>query len=249
MNGLMQILGGACLLVVLMTQMSVLRTALEVESDMTQADRRAAPAADFAAGLEIDGAKDGSRYKLGYMALASVGEMHDFRSVRAEFYVPFKELLDTGENPPDKDLLEAFVNARAARLAKAECDLLMRNLASQCVVDNSKASPSKQGLVRVNVSLDFVQKSEFGEVKAEKRAAYVEHHQSLTSQSSQTVTLSKSAEFRASLYERAAKLCDKLRAAEGNCAIYGVTISSRPNNSGGAQEVNAVATLSTISRL
>ena len=222
-----------------------------INSDMAEAEKAGKADSSFSPGLEISGIEDGGQQKYGYVALASIGKMHNNRFVSIESYVRLKDMLEAGETMPDKEMLPAFVTARVARFADAECELLKKSLAAECIVSNSNASPSGNGLVDISFALNFIQKNEFGTIKAKKKAAYVEIEQSLISGSaSTTVSLSGAAALRSSLYERAVSLCGKIRRSEGNCAISNVFIRANPSDSNGtAQSVVANATFATIEPL
>jgi hypothetical protein len=118
-------------------------------------------------------------------------------------------------------------------------------------VSSSHASPSGNGLVDISFSLNFIQKNEFGTIKAKKKAAYVEIDQNLIDGSTaKVVSLSGAAALRSSLYERAASLCGKVRSSEGNCAISNVFIRATPSDSNGSdQHVVASATFAAIEPL
>ncbi len=228
----------------------VFGVAHNISSEIDRIEQRGKADSAFAADLEITGTKAGNDDKAGYVALASFEKLDDYRSVNASFYVRLKDMLDAGEIVPEKELVSAFVTARTSRFADAECELLKKSLAAECTVYNSAATATNNGLVRISVGLNFVQKSDFGTIKAKDRAAYVEIEERLTGSTPDTVSFSGGAIFRSSIYEQAVKLCDKIRTFEGNCAIFKVLITTAlSEQSGSAQNMRATAILSTIEAL
>jgi hypothetical protein len=222
-----------------------------ISSEIAEAEKAGKADSSFSPGLEITGTEDGGYQRPGYVALTSIGKMHDYRFVSIESYVRLKDMLEAGEQMPDKEMLSAFVTARVVRFADAECELLKKSLAAECIVSSSHASPSGNGLVDISFSLNFIQKNEFGTIKAEKKAAYVEIDQSLIDGSTaRIVSLSGAAALRGSLYARAVSLCGKIRNSEGNCAISNVFIRANPSDSSGFdQHVVANATFVAIEPL
>jgi hypothetical protein len=223
----------------------------QVNESISEVENLGRASNSFSPDVEIVGNAVGDRHKPGYVALSMINEMYAYRQVRVTSYVRLKDMVDAGEDLPDDEMLDAFVSARVTRLANLECDLLEKTLAAKCSVDSANASPTKNGLVNIRFLLTFIQRSEFGVVKASKKATYVEIEQSLTlGSTAKVVTLDKAAEYRSSLYERAVKLCDRLRGSEGNCGIFNVSITARPSGSTGtSQSIQAHATFSSIEAL
>jgi hypothetical protein len=201
-----------------------------INSEIAEVEKAGKADSSFRPGLEITGIEDSGYQKLGYVALTSIGKIHDYRFVTVESYVRLKDMLEAGEEMPDKEMLSAFVTARVVRFAAAECEFLKKSLAAECTVSSTHASPSANGLVDISISLNFIQKSEFGTIRAKKKAAYVEMEQSLIDGSTaKIVSLGGAAGLRGSLYERAVNLCGKIRSSEGNWAISNVVIRANPN--------------------
>jgi hypothetical protein len=222
-----------------------------ISSEIAEAEKPGKADSSFSPGLEITGTEDGGYQRPGYVALTSIGKTHDYRFVNVESYVRLKDMLEADEEMPDKEMLSAFVTAKVARFAGAECELLKKSLAAECIVSSSHASPSGKGLVDISFSLNFIQKSEFGTIKAKKKAAYVEIDQNLINGSTaKIVSVSGAAALRNSLYERAVSFCGKIRSSEGNCAISKVFIRANPSDSNGSdQHVVAIATFAAIEPL
>ena len=98
------------------------------------------------------------------------------------------------------------------------------------------------------MTLGFVQKSPFGALPAGPRVAYVETNEPVGRP--QRISLSSAAEARAEAYAEVAGLCDRLRAAEGNCAITHVMVgTTMGSGSGGSAEFTVRATLSSLTAL
>jgi hypothetical protein len=97
-----------------------------ISSEIAEAEKAGKADSSFSPGLEIAGTEDGGYQRPGYVALASIGKMHDYRFVSIESYVRLKDMLEAGEDMPDKEMLSAFVTARVVRLADAECEILKK---------------------------------------------------------------------------------------------------------------------------
>lgn len=201
--------------------------------------------------LDITGADENGQQKSGFVALTSYKKMHDYRYVSVDSFVRVEEMLEAGEELPAPELLPAFVTARVVRFADAECKLLKQNLAAECAVASSQASLAQYGLVDISFSLNFIQKGDFGTIKAAKRAAYVEIEQSLIEGGQEkTISYGGAENLRSVLYGRAVNFCAKIRNSEGNCAISNVRIHADPyNNNGTVARVTANASFAAIEPL
>jgi hypothetical protein len=224
--------------------------ASQINRSIDEMEQANTPDPSFRPDLEITGTSDGSYVKDGYVAMTSLGKLNDSRVVSVESYVRLEDLLDPGEKLPERDLLSAFTTARAVRVADEECARLLETLASRCVVAYTNASPVENGLAQVGVTMKFIQKSDFGSVKADKRASYVEVDQNLIGGGAQdkTVSLGGSGNARSAIYERAVDFCAKMRSTEGNCAITNVYIRSTPYN-GSMQTISASGKFSALEPL
>ena len=223
-------------------------TTQKMQSDIREIEALGRPNPAFARELQVEGTKGSSGSKPGYVALSYHHALHENRSVTVQAQVPLSDLLEPGESLPEPALLDAFAQARAARLADAECRLVDQVLAKQCVVRDSHGDPDDDGLARISMTLGFVQKSPFGDLPAGPRAAYVETNDPVGRP--QRVSLAAAPEARARAYAEVADLCDRLRTAEGNCAIAHVMVGTTIGSfTGGSAEFSVRARLSSLTAL
>ncbi len=104
LNGInfQQLTAGIVFLIMLMvgvmqafTSFTVIRVAYNVQSELNGFERMG-EAKSTLMGLEIKGIDDGGRKKYGYVAMARIGEFHDFRSVHVSDTLRVKDLVDAG---------------------------------------------------------------------------------------------------------------------------------------------------------
>jgi hypothetical protein len=231
---------------------TVYGVAHQIQSSIEEIEGAGLADTTFAPDLEITGIEDGGHNKYGYAALTSFGKMHDYRTVSVRTYVRLDDMLDPGEAPPENLMLPAFVTARVVRIAERECELVKSTLAAACTVSGTQASPSEHGFVDVSMTLNFVERGTFGNIKSDKKAAYVEINQSLTgSNGYEGVSFSRAEEKRRGFYQEAVDYCGRIRNREGNCAIFNVVINASPDepSNGARQNVSAFAVLTTITPL
>jgi hypothetical protein len=222
----------------------------KMQHDIREVEALGEPNPRFAPKLAVEGADQGDDKKPGYVALSYHDVLHENRSVSVQTEVRLTDLLAEGEALPEPELMGAFVQARAARVADAECRLLEQALASRCIVRSSSGTAGKDGSASIGITMGFVQKTPFGAVPAGPRAAYVESQERIGGDRPQPIALSAASEARARAYEEIAGLCDRLRESQGNCAIANASVVTRaPPYGGGRGEMTAVATLSSLTAL
>jgi hypothetical protein len=245
-----QLTAGVVFLIMLMvgvmqlyTSVTAIGAARSIQGDINRFERLGDAGAGFGKDLDVAGVKDGSQQKYGYVAMARIGEFHDFRSVRVSDTARVKDLLADGESAPDPELLEAFAMARAAQIAEAECAVLKERLAAECRVSGSHGSAGRGGLIEIGFSLDFIQRDPLGEIRAERRAVYVESEKRLAEKTlSGPLAPQRSRALRAEIYGKAAAVCAKIRASAGNCAIFALRVAAARTGNGLSLRSDAVFT-------
>ncbi len=198
---------------------------------------------------KVDNVQGDRSLRAGFKALSNVSALSEDRQVSVSTQVALKDLLDPGEAKPDPDFAHVFVKARAPRLAKEECARLRKTLASECVVERATAGKAYDGLYRVSMTLNFIQRDSFGEVEQADTHSYHEIRERLPISGRTIKAMPASAgKKREALYAEAARLCSKLRASEGNCAIYHVQVSERADRKSSAVELSGHVRLSFLQK-
>jgi hypothetical protein len=230
----------------LYTSTTAIGVAYQFQSEHESFARLGRAEKGFGDGLEIGGIEDGGRQKFGFVALSRIDQFHDFRVVRVKDRLRVSSLLEAGETPPQPELLEAFAMAKAAKLAQAECAVLMQRLASACELSDARGKDEGGGRVSVSFALRFIQRDGFGQIKADKKAVYVESDKVLLEKRmGEPTEPERGRRLRAEIYEKAVSLCERLRASTGNCAIFDLNVSIRAGDTN-PQDVRAAATFSNI---
>jgi hypothetical protein len=188
----------------------------------------------------------------GYNALSRIGEPVDERVITFNAYVKLRELMKPGEERPEPDFADVFVDARASAFAETECARVLKKLASQCVVRNVSTYRVEKDASAYNISvtLGFVQKDPLGKVDEKGRLAYREVSDDLAPGGSQIrVMPEEAARQREKFYEEATRACIKLRKAEGNCAIYRIDIRASKDQGSDALQLYGNAQFSFLQPL
>lgn len=241
-------LGLLCGLSILAIQLYVAMTAIhiarEVDRPMVEAQALERSLDSYGGGREIAGSGESGSRKPGFEALVNFDKMSDNRAVQVSTVVRLGDLLDKGEMLPDKELLPAFVTARATRVADAECALIKMQVASECQIGGASGSLGRNNTATLNFTLNFIQKEPFGTIKEAKKLGYVEVTQDLIEgKITAPEALDSAARFRASLYGRAAKFCARMQSSLGNCAISRIWISADANRADASVQVSMIEPL------
>ncbi len=219
----------------------------KVSSEIHDAEKAEVVGNPFGADVELSGIEYEGRPKPGYIALASFAELNNYRQIEVRTYLRLKDMMDENDVVPDNDFAAAFAAARAPRMAMAECERIVKFLASECSVENAKANWNKNGLIHLSMVFKFVQKQAFGE-RPFGKSIYSEIVEFVDSSgNSRSTSFSKAASLREEIYQRTATKCDKLRKLTGNCALFRLALVAElrtPDQ--GALGVSARAVFSTV---
>jgi hypothetical protein len=201
----------------------------------------------FGVDVELSGTEAGGRPKPGYVALATFSEPNQYRQIRIHTYLRWKDMLEENETLPDEDFAAAFASARVHKIAASECDHILKYLASKCTVENASADWNKDGLVYVNMNVNFVQKTSFGDPPSGK-AIYSEVTETVDHGSrSRSTRIEETQLIREIIYQQTIKKCDKLKKLTGNCALFQLAISAALSTTDkNALGMEAVAVFSTV---
>ena len=125
---------------------------------------------------QVENVKGDQALWSGYDALSRIAEPVDERVVTFNAFVKLRELLRPGEEKPEADFADVFVNARAGAFAEGECARVMKKFASQCLVRYVTAYrvEKEDGVYNIQATLAFVQKDGLGNVKTATQLAYRE---------------------------------------------------------------------------
>ena len=198
---------------------------------------------------QVENVKGDQALWSGYDALSRIAEPVDERVVTFNAFVKLRELLRPGEEKPDADFADVFVNARAGAFAEGECARVMKKLASQCLVRYVTAYrvEKEDGVYNIQATLAFVQKDGLGNVKTATQLAYREVGKNLAANGKAvTVMPDDAARQREKFYEEAVRVCLKLRKAEGNCAIFRIQISATDKPGSDALQLDGDAQFSFL---
>jgi len=174
--------------------------------------------------------QDGKRFKRGYLEMAKFGDIKAGRMASFSAYVRVNDLLKPGEAAPAREMLPVFAKSRAILFAQEECERLMQTLARDCAV-NSAQGRIDDGIVRIDGSLRFVQRDEFGELDPEAEWVFANVSDTLTTPT-QTSSMGAGASDRLAVYRKAAQKCAEIKRRESNCAITSVRAFMSKSRSG-----------------
>lgn len=163
--------------------------------------------------------------KKGFIALSNFNNIAASRTINFSTVVSPVSLLNSGESLPKNDFMDVFIQARSVNYGRAECQRISGMLARDCVVTNSNVSKLNNGQYKMNITLGFVQKDDFGKVDASEKVSYQEVRKNLLNKDVYSI---EQAEIeRINIYKSVVQQCDFLRKNQGNCAIYRIKINSR----------------------
>lgn len=175
--------------------------------------------------------EDGHRFKRGYLEMAKFDDLEAGRRAWFSAYVRIEELLAPGETRPAEEMLPVFVKSRAILYAKDECERLITALARECAVNNADGR-LKDGLVRIEGSMRFVQHDEFGEIDPTAEWVFANVSGKLAEAGAIT-SMARGAADRVALYRKAAQKCAEIKKRESNCAVTAIRIDTVKNHQGG----------------
>lgn len=181
--------------------------------------------------IKVANAKE-RRFRLGYQALGSLDEFTMSRNVSYTEYVYIRDFLKPGEQLPARDLRTTFAKARAGKRAQEECRRIQGVFAKKCVVKGTSVSDIGKGYYRISAVLGFTQKDPLGSINPQRTYHYheVKTGDARNRKSTRIVARSAAMRTRMQIYRETQKACRTLRAREGTCAIYRLSISARRHN-------------------
>lgn len=198
-------------------------------------------------GVKVTGLREDGD-KRTFAALASPGQFETGRSVFLH------QTLGAGDMPETKDLpagsAEQRVGAGAAalRLAREECERLVRSFASECTVDRAEASSlaGASGRFAVSLRLLFKPREPFA-LNGDAAASYRLVTVPVALERSELITTTSAPTVRDTLYRQAAEGCGPIRRSSGNCGLVSVTIRMSPERSSASvQRLTAHAVYGTL---
>lgn len=175
--------------------------------------------------------EDGRRFKRGYLEMTKFNDIKAGRMASFAAYVRIDDLLSPGEARPADEMLPVFVKSRAILYAKQECERLLENFASECAVNHADGRV-QEGVIRIDGSMRFVQRDDFGALDPETSWVFANVSDNLTAGAVST-SLSGGAAARAALYRKAAQKCAEIKRRESNCAVTAIRLGASKDRSGG----------------
>jgi hypothetical protein len=217
------IVGAIVLATQLHTSWVVYNVTSEFQAPLLEEQARQRKAEEFLKGMDITGSNEwGTENAL--QVISDFQNFHPNRSLNVAVYINMSDATNGGP-APDKDLLEAFAQATSAKMADAECAVLLTTqLASKCRVGGSSGQPDKDRMLHIRFNLEFAPKAAFGEIKKAAKGALVENIEKLASDSSHPLKLAAAQAYRVKLYNKAAQFCAKMKTSFGNCAVMSMQI-------------------------
>lgn len=151
----------------------------------------------------------------GYFGLE---EFTEFRTASFSQNIPFKDLLNEGEEMPDPLYYDAYATARAASHLTPNCDILLETIASACKTHISRGhvSTPKSGDVRANIDLNiaYLPKYPMGDPSSIANGKFRSGSVRLKFED-----VKDPASNQRLVLERALEICAKLRETYSNCII------------------------------
>jgi hypothetical protein len=156
-------------------------------------------------------------------------ELHEDRTARIESTFDARSLLQDGEELPEDDFLDLFVEARVVRIAEAECDMMKESVARSCKPTRfgAKRDDDEGTLYTSSSTIAFVQATDVGPLPEDTtftiNSKSISHEIKLKDEG-----VEKTAdEAKRDLLAMADRFCAEIRNQYGNCAIGSIGISER----------------------
>lgn len=195
----------------------------------------------------------GNPREASFATLVKRDELLDQRSVNISTYMDLSDMRGNEPRPSNGADYEEFAKLRAPIIARDECNALKQSVADKCVVREADVTPYKNGLYRVTMELLFTPKQSLGDVPTPSELEYMESNVNLSSGAGGRSSLMARDQLpreRIEIYRAASIACDKLRAANGNCAILNMRLKAYPDkNSFGIFRQEGSATLVRLQKV
>lgn len=186
-------------------------------------------------------------FKLDYLAMAQFNDIDSHRYINFSALVPISSLLEAGERRPTGELEKVFAKTRAIYYAREECKRVLDTIANECEVASSSGT-IRDNRVRITGRLQFVQRSEFGDIDPSTSWSFETVDNDLAKRN-ETTTPTGAENKRKSLYRKAIKDCSSIKSREGNCAITSITADTGTRERDGRMRVSGRATYSFLSKI
>ncbi|MEO1307844.1 MAG: hypothetical protein AAFV38_07895, partial [Pseudomonadota bacterium] len=157
----------------------------------------------------------------------------DNRSATVVRRVDITDLLADGEELPEAELLDLFVQARIARVAERDCDLMRQVLANACSPSRFSASSVEGTIYNVTTRMNFVQTQPVGPVPGSTELILNEKSFDYNVDTAGAIGWEDQDDAIAQLYGAAQVGCDEIYGQFGNCAIKSVSARQRENQLSG----------------
>lgn len=164
---------------------------------------------------------------------AARGNARDMRVTRM---IDIRTLVASGETLPPEALRKVFIDARAARLAEAECARLMAQIAESCVPRRYEASKTPErdtdGMIwGVRMDLAFTPRTPTGAPPAAEAQMFSESRLEFAAPKSfDGMDAQAMAAWTAENYALIEAACADIRAIHGNCSVFDISLGGSRSN-------------------
>jgi hypothetical protein len=158
------------------------------------------------------------------------------RDMRVNLQLDIRSLLAPGEAPPPEALRKVFIDARAARLAEAECAQLMAQIAATCVPKSYEArdTPERDSdgmLWGVRMALDYTPRTPTGTPPQAAAQMFTESRLEFAAPNSvDGMDAQALAAWKAEHYALIEAACADIRAIHGNCSVFDMSAGGSRGN-------------------
>lgn len=158
------------------------------------------------------------------------------RDMRVNLMVDIRTLVAPGEALPPEALRKVFIDARAARLAEAECAQLMAQVAATCVPKSYEASKTPERdsdgmLWGVRMALDYTPRTPTGTPPAAEAQMFTESRLDFAAPNSvDGMDAQALAAWKAEHYALIEAACADIRAIHGNCSVFDLSLGGSRSN-------------------
>lgn len=196
----------------------------------------AAPAAGQRVTLNVLNAAGDSRMKDRIDQHLNPAARGNARDMRVNLMVDIRSLLAPGEALPPEALRKVFIDARAARLAEAECAQLLAQVAETCVPKSYEADKTPErdsgGLVwGVRMGLAYTPRTATGTPPAAEAHMFNGSRLDFTAPNSvDGMDAQALAAWKAEHYALIEAACADIRAVHGNCSVFDIAAGGSRSN-------------------
>lgn len=165
-------------------------------------------------------------HKRDYAPHVMWSELHKDRTAQIESVFDARVLLKDGEGLPEDDFLDLFVEARVARIAEAECEMMKQTVARSCKPTRFGASrDDEEGTQYTSrTTVAYVQATDVGDLPEDTtftiNSKRIRHEIKLEDEGVSKTT----DEAKRELLAMADRFCTEIRNQFGNCAIGSMSL-------------------------